>query len=355
MDKKIKIVFLYTELAGYFISCLEELLRSYPVEVHLFRWPLNKEAPFDFRFPESLKVYNRREYTDTSLKKIVEEINPDLIYSSGWVDKGYTEICRSYSKNIPVIVGIDNQWEGKFRQRLACLLRGLFIKPFFNRAWVPGEKQKEFASRLGFSDDSIMTGLYAADVDYFHRYCDEFIAEKTAHFPKRFIYVGRYLPHKGIYEMWNAFIALQNENPNEWELWCLGTGDDWDKRPIHDKIKHFGFVQPADIKDFVRQTGVFILPSRFEPWGVVVHEFAASGFPLLCSDKVGAANVFVQEGQNGFRFAAGDEAGVKSAMKKIMSLKEDELLSMGKKSHELSMTISPEKWAVDLMNVIQQK
>lgn len=44
--------------------------------------------------------------------------------------------------------------------------------------------------------------------------------------------------------------------------------------------------------NLMKQCGVFILPSRIEPWGVVVHEFSAAGFPLLLSDQVGSAESF---------------------------------------------------------------
>ena len=32
------------------------------------------------------------------------------------------------------------------------------------------------------------------------------------------------------------------------------------------------FLQPHDLVKMIDSTGCFVLPSRFEPWGVVVHE-----------------------------------------------------------------------------------
>ena len=45
--------------------------------------------------------------------------------------------------------------------------------------------------------------------------------------------------------MWNAFVKWQQNNPSDWELWCVGTGDEWENKVEHDKIKHFGFIQPS--------------------------------------------------------------------------------------------------------------
>ena len=57
-----RIVFLYTELAGYFLACINELTKRDDVEVHIFRWPVNKEAPFNFNFNNKVKIYNRNDF-----------------------------------------------------------------------------------------------------------------------------------------------------------------------------------------------------------------------------------------------------------------------------------------------------
>lgn len=354
MENK-RVLFLYTEIAGYFLSCVKTLIQSGGVEVHLVRWPLNKEAPFDFRFPDSLQVYDRKSFSEEQLLALAKKINPDFIYCSGWVDKGYLKVCKAYKSRIPVVVGIDNQWDGSLRQRLASWFRFRLIKPYFNRAWVPGEMQKKFALQLGFQAEDIYKGFYSADTDHFFRFYEMFGDKKKAVFPRRFIYVGRYLPFKGVVEMWDAFAELQDENPSDWELWCLGTGDLWEKRREHEKIKHFGFVQPGEIEKFVADTGVFILPSTFEPWGVVVHEFAASGFPLICTDKVGAAGLFVHEGENGWIVPASDKQALKTAMRNMMQCSDERLNQMADASHRIAREVTPQKWVHTLQSILNEK
>jgi glycosyltransferase involved in cell wall biosynthesis len=351
-SKKYKLVFLYTELATYFLSCLEKLIESGTVEVHLFRWPLNKEAPFDFKFHPEIKVYERKKYKSSELLKIMENIQPDLIYCSGWLDRGYKKVAKNYKKKIPVIVGIDNQWVGDFKQKIASFLSPFLVKKYFNKVWVPGDSQKLFAQKLGYKDKDILTGFYSADTDFFNEYFNRFQEIKKTKFPKRFIFVGRYLSFKGIYEMWDSFIELQTELPNDWELWCLGTGAEYEKRFEHEKIKHFGFVQPEEIQNFIRDTGVFILPSTFEPWGVVIHEFAASGFPIITTDKVGSASQFVKNGENGFIVEAGNKFKLKEAMKKMMDSSSEKLIEMSEASHLLAQNITPTKWAKQILDLL---
>lgn len=345
-----KIVFLYTELAGYFLSCISELSKINDVEIHIVRWPVNKEAPFNFNFSEAVKVYNRKDFNDESLSNLIREINPSAIYSSGWIDKGYMKVCKLFRNKIPVIVGFDNQWHGTLKQHLASLFSLKKIHPYFNHCWVPGKPQYEYALRLGFKPNKILTGFYVADYHLFHSFYEKYLQSKTNNFPKRFIYIGRYYDFKGIEEMWQAFINLDKKHAVDWELWCLGTGD---IAPVdHPKIKHFGFVQPADLENFVAQTGVFVLPSRFEPWGVVVHEFAAAGFPLLCSKAVGANSDFLEDGINGYVFETSNALSLEKMMEKVISKTPAELLGMGNKSAAKAASITPQKWVESLMSVL---
>jgi glycosyltransferase involved in cell wall biosynthesis len=62
---------------------------------------------------------------------------------------------------------------------------------------------------------------------------------------------------------------------------------------------------------------VFALLSRHEPWGVVVNEAAASGLPLVLSDRVGAAYDLLRDGENGFLVPVDDADAAASALRKL--------------------------------------
>ena len=51
---------------------------------------------------------------------------------------------------------------------------------------------------------------------------------------------------------------------------------------------------------------VFVLPSAFETWGLVVNEAMASALPVIVSDGAAAARDLVVPGENGFTYRAGD-------------------------------------------------
>jgi glycosyltransferase involved in cell wall biosynthesis len=343
-NNKVRLLILYTELAAYTLACLEKFCTLYPgATVLLIHWPVNKEAPFQFGMTSDVKAIPRDSLDQRSLLEKAESFSPDLILCSGWVDKEYVAVCKKYSGKIPTVLLMDNKWEGNLKQHLASLVSSATFIRNFSHAWVPGEAQKKFALKLGFIEKNIRTGFYSADTEHFSEVGKKMSHQKKEKYPHRFIYVGRYYDFKGVNEMWSAFEKLRRESKTDWELWCAGTGDI--VPPAIEGVRHFGFVQPSQLEELMKETSVFILPSKVEPWGVVVHEFAAAGFPLLLSDKVGAAEKFLEEGKNGFSFKAGDVNEIFTAMKKIMTMTPEQLLEMGEKSRQLASAITTETWA----------
>ncbi|NNF01738.1 MAG: glycosyltransferase, partial [Bacteroidia bacterium] len=249
----------------------------------------------------------------------------------------------------------DNPWKGNIKQVVGTILAPLYFSKIFSHCWVPGKTQKEYALRLGFDEDKVFEGMYSADVDRFKSFYDKYRAVKENSFPKRILFVGRYTDHKGVTQMWEAFQDFQKKHPNDWELWCIGKGELDHMFPKHEKIKNFGFVQPEDMDHYIQNTGVFILPSKFEHWGVVVHEYAASGFPIISSDQTAAASTFLRDNYNGFMHKANDKKSLEQAFEKLLSTSDEELIEMGKRSLELSESITPSKWSAKIWSIIKEQ
>ena len=342
-----KVLFLYTEIAEYFIKCCESLSKE--ADVHLIRWPVNSEAPFVFNFSGKITIYDKNKFTYPELQNLVKKINPDMIICSGWIDKDYLKLTKNYFKKIPTILTCDTHWTGSPKQYLATILSRFFLLNKFSHAWVPGNIQATYVKKLGFKKEKIKQGFYCCDLKKFNSIYQTQLAAKQILFPKKFLFVGRYYAFKGVEDLWEAFVQLQNEIPNEWELWCLGTGNSVARE--HKKIKHFGFVQPKDLEAITQQCGVFILPSHFEPWGVVVQEYAASGFPLITSNVVGANETFLHQPKNGFTFEAKNVAELKNLMKKVITLSDASLQEMAISSHESAQAITPEMWTNTVLQI----
>lgn len=349
-----KALFLYSRMAGYFIACVKRLTEAYPVDVHIVRLPVTDVAPFNFSALPNVYIYDRYDYDDEQLLRLVNEINPDFIFCNGWIDRTYMGICRKYFGKVATVLTLDNPWLGTAKQQVGIVLARITFPRMFSDVWVPGPPHLIYARKLGFRKEQILIGKYSADFNWFYNQYKINHDAKLASFPKRIIYVGRYTTLKGVKEMWNAFIRLQTDEPNDWELWCLGKGEYNSIFPVHSKVKNFGFVQPSDLDKFISQTGVFILPSQIEHWGVVVHEFAAAGYPIISTDRTNAASLFLKDGHNGYSFKAGDEESLYQAFKKLIHTPISELQLMGERSIQLARIITPDTWSTQVWHWIQK-
>lgn len=93
---------------------------------------------------------------------------------------------------------------------------------------------------------------------------------------------------------------------------------------------------PADrVAEAYVAADVFALLSAHEPWGVVVNEAAATGLPLVLSDRVGAAADLLRVGQNGLLVPYGDVSAAAEALTRLAG--DPELRrSYGDRSRELA-------------------
>ncbi len=352
-------LFLYTELAPYFLACVERLVKDFDLEVHIVRWPLNKEAPFQLKYADRVHVHERERFDDAALLSFATDLAPDIVFASGWVDKGYLKVCRALrSAGRPTVMCSDTAWRGDARQFAATVAARLWLKRTFSHAWVTGEAQARYARKLGFKPDAIRNGFYSADVDRFAPLYERFKTAKAVHFPHRFLCTARYIPTKGHQLLCDAFAELCTAGEaGDWELWIAGTGELRDQvmnsaSGEHSRIKHLGFVQADAMQTVLEQCGVFVLPSTYEPWGVVVHEHTCSGFPLLLSSAVGARERFLREGENGHIFIAGDKGTLKNMLRMMILSTDDELRAMGETSAQLGRQWSPKQWSEVVMGLL---
>ena len=346
-----KILVLYTEPPAYFLACVRKFTQLYSAEVHIVEWPQKmKEAPYEAVPIDRVTYHERSSYSDADLIAFAKSIKPDLILCGSWRDKAYLSICRYFDNKIPVILALDHRWNGTFKQRLKIFLARMRIRNHFSHIWIPGEIQFQYAKHLGFSENRILKGFYSADYDLFSRYQAQNNGNHQS-FPKRFFFSGRFLKDKGLRELWGAMLDLESEGHKDWELWCLGTGPLNEEFPDHPRMKRFGFVRPEQAAELMEAGGVFVLPSHHDAWSVSVHECAAAGMPLICSNQVGAVDQFLKEGKNGYVHRAKDKESLKTAMRKIMELDDRALFDMGRQSAELARQITPEAWAKTLWQV----
>ena len=113
-----KILILYSQLAGYLVSNLNYFLELNPEsQIDIIYYPKSTNAPFDFQLHDNIKLHERKKYSNKSLTKLVDNINPDVALVSGWFDNSYLKISKKLKKNGKLTVCvIDNFFTGSIRQ-----------------------------------------------------------------------------------------------------------------------------------------------------------------------------------------------------------------------------------------------
>lgn len=345
-----RLLILYTELAGYVLVNIEALMRQHTnAEVLLVHYPVNPEAPFQLQSIERVSSIMYQANNEHSIQDKIKAFDPELIFCSGWTNQFYLSIVKTF-KHSKRIIGFDNHWRGTLKQYALTLTAKWHLLRWFDYAWVPGQPQLDYALKMGFKPENCFTGLYPGDVALFSAIANERFAQLPKPFPKVMISVARYIKEKDLSTLWQAFISANAQTGNQWTLKCYGLGPLYNERIQHPCIQHLGFVQPHQMRNAISDAGVYVLPSKFEPWGVAVHEMAMSGLPLILSDQVGARTMFLSP-QNGFEFEAQNAKALESVLVHIMQMDDATLWSMSKASHEIGMTLKNEDWCNTLIKI----
>lgn len=344
-----RVLVLTTRMSGYMLSCLSALAQAISAEIVVVRRdPDADQAPFKFTDVAMLRFLDRARLDRRQLRDLVRTHTPDLILCSGWSDGDYLAAVRSRPKGCHAVMMMDTQWRGTARQLAGLVFSRLKLVPTFDAVWVAGERQARFARALGFSSSCISEGVCAADYAKFA----PIMAQHCGRPAKRLVFVGRYAPEKGIDILWDAFLQHHGTRESDLELWCVGTGPLAEKAPMHPKIKHLGFRQPDEFAKLLGDGGIFILPSLYEPWGVVVQEFAIAGFPLILSRAVGAGDHYLTP-ENGILLDNVDTRSLLSALETVERWDNETLSAFSTKSSALGASPSLENWVKTAMQYLK--
>lgn len=345
------------------VACLEAFGAAANSSLLIVARPAVKNAPFA---PGVLgragTVLDRSRLGEHDIEKQLREFGPDAVLVSGWVDPIYNRVCkRLKAAGIPIVAGCDTQWRGSLRQRIAAFVSPWHVQKFIDVLWVPGNRQRQFAHALGFNGNRCWEGFYACDWERFATKSESSFNVRSrasssnpsaiGHLPSSsfFLFVGRYVAAKGIHDLAEAYRIYRKEVRNPWPLVCAGKGD-LGATLIDAGAEDRGFVQPEHLPKLMHQAAAFVLPSRFEPWGVVVQEAAAAGLPLIVSRACGAGDHLVQDGDNGFLTETGQPQSVAAALVRMYRLTADERRQFGRRSLELSKKYTPQLWARKLQD-----
>ncbi|HEU4635240.1 MAG TPA: glycosyltransferase family 4 protein [Edaphobacter sp.] len=98
-------------------------------------------------------------------------------------------------------------------------------------------------------------------------------------------------------------------------------------------IRFCGFKNQSELPRYFDLATVFVLPSRHEPWGLIVNEVMNAGRAIIVSDEVGCQRDLITDGVEGAVFPAGSVDGLTDALRRTLATPEA-AAEMGRKGLE---------------------
>lgn len=133
------------------------------------------------------------------------------------------------------------------------------------------------------------------------------------------VHFGRLEHEKGVQDLIAALPGIRARHPGT-RLLVVGTGTYRDalveQGRGHD-VTFAGHVPDEDLAAAVAAADAVVLPSRYEPFGIVALEAAAAGAPLVVARSGGLAEIVV-DGETGTSFPAQDVAALADAVVRVL-------------------------------------
>lgn len=324
MSRKLKIIVYSVVSSPYQRDLFYELSQLSELEINVYYleqsspdapWPEAAFQPYEKMLPGTYIAWGAsRFHVNWHLPDVA---HADVIVLNGYQNSVAQWILYRYGSQIPCIF-----W-GETMVANSGGLKGALQKAMMQSlnhcsaiAAIGSRAVKDYQQRF--------PGKPVFDIPY---YCD--LSEFSAHIPERprqpvtILFCGQMILRKGVDILLQAFARLI-ESGLEARLLLVGREAELPEMlaalspEVTKHIEHTGFQAPEDLPQFFQQADIFVLPSRYDGWGVVVNQAIGAGLPVICSDAVGAALDLVKPGVNGAIVPVGDVEALYKALKEYL-------------------------------------
>ena len=338
-----KVVFCWSDISGYMAACWKALHDSAEIDIFVIAFQALTETAFGDRLmqdiPCQLLDLQARQDSKT-IEQLVCAQQPDVVVVCGWLHQPYSKLVSAPGlQGTAFVMGMDTPWKDNLRQRLAPLVLRSFLQKM-DRVVVTGERSWQYAKHLGIAADRIDRGLYGID---YSSWVPLWEKRSQADWPRSFLFIGRYIPVKAIDVLLEAYQDYRDRVTDPWELVCCGQGELKAQLAGKPGIIDRGFLQPTEMDSVWQSAGVFILPSRFDPWPLAIVEAAAAGLPIICTDVCGSGVEVVRSWYNGLTIPENNVAKLTEALVTFHQL-ERELPLWGQRSQQLAAPYATDVW-----------
>lgn len=300
----------------------------------------------------NFKEYELRKEGKINYFKLYKTINCyDLIIIGGYYKFVYIFLSIMAKKmNKPCILlfdGISTDRIYSKENKFKFLLKRLYLK---NSSYILGNglvSKKYFNEKFNYPKDRIFNQYLSVDINLIKKLSSSKKNEKNTlkksmnidTNKKVIIYSGRLVEIKNV----DIILEALNKNSLKESIHLLIVGGGHLEHEIREKCLKYGISltitgflsKQEDVFTYYSCGDLFILPSKIEPWGLVVQEAMAASLPVIVSKNSGCVLDFVEEGKNGFSFDPNSVHDLNEKITKILS--DDQLVKkMGEESSNIA-------------------
>jgi len=233
------------------------------------------------------------------------EIEFDVIHIHDWLTAP-VGIASKYYSNKPLISTVHSIEIGRaqgLNSPDSLLIDGLEWWMTYEAAKViscSSSMKWELENHFHLPSEKIIVIPNAVDISKYERKVDrEAVKRRYGIEPheKVVLFIGRLVPQKGVEYLLRAIpLILQRYRDVKFVI----AGDGWSKDYLEeearstgsqDKIRFLGFISDSELTELTISSDVLVVPSVYEPFGIVALEGMAAGVPVVAANVGGLAEI----------------------------------------------------------------
>ncbi len=334
----------------------------------LRQWKVYKqEIRFSYEVLPSwrMRIAGYNVLLNRGLRQALQAANPDAILCGGYNYLGsWQALWWARKRSVPFFLWSEsNRQDIRRRRAVVELLKHEFFRQCRGFV-VPGRSAAEYLLSHKIEGKAIFTAVNAVDNDLFASEAGAARGKaeqlrRDLGLPSRyFLFVGRLVREKGVFELLSAYSKLGEEIREHIGLIFVGDGpcrEELERRAasiVPGLIKFVGFTQREQLAAYYGLAEVLILPTYSDTWGLVVNEAMACGLPVIVSNVAGCVPDLVTEDWNGKTVKPKDVESLRSAMLSVTSCRKESLLT-GANSSKRIAEYSPRIWSEGISGMLK--
>ena len=337
--KPMRMVMIYVEPTPYIIALIDTLRRVWGGSIEVYYITTDLSQPWELRLESGMGMPgccpgDFLPQMQALWLELTRDRKHTILHLAGWghsVLLGALLMARSLG--IPVAVESDTA-EGRSDPFLAALGEKVVLsapipvaEPFSSGRYPTGPLSGAFRREAGAYDGRANDGRRLRHPSLLRKGPGGCAIRRARALgmsadERIVLYIGRLEVYKGLQELLSAF-ARAMDGESDLRLAIAGDGS---LRPRIEAIAanadchitYLGRLSGDDVLRAYLAADLLVLPSLFEPWGLVVNEAMACGLPVIVSDRVGCADDLVRHGQTGLVVSAGREIALTDALQQLV-------------------------------------